>query len=93
MGESILGAENAAQRVYLKTADERRRTGYRLQKGAEHALDDFCDSFGFVGTGVAYRLHHGGGHSCPAGHSHYRGGGPSDSRTKTGVTICRIRRE
>ena len=40
-------------------------------KGAKHALDNFCDSFGFVAAGFVYWLHDWGIHSYSAGHRHH----------------------
>ena len=50
-------------------------------------MDYFCDSLNFVGAGIDDQLHDGWIHSYPAGYRHRGGAGPSDSRTKTVVTV------
>jgi len=50
-------------------------------------LDHMCDSLNFVASGIGEWLHNGRGYSCPAGHRHRRGTGPTYSGTKNIVTI------
>ena len=48
-------------------------------------MDHICDSTGFVGAGIANRLHVGRRPSRPAGHRNHCDADPGASRTKTGV--------
>jgi len=50
-------------------------------------LDHICDFASSVGAGIDDQLHDGWVHPYPAGHRRRRGAGPSDSRTKTIVTM------
>ena len=60
------------------------------QKGAEHAVDDFCHSRNFVAAGIGQWLHDGWIRPHPPGHRHHGGAGPSYSGTKTLVAFLTL---
>ena len=58
--------------------------------GAEHALDNMCDSLYFVVVGISRWLYRWWTHSSLAGHRHHRPGDPGHSGTKAIVAIWTV---
>ncbi len=60
-------------------------------KGGRYAVDLVCGTCGFVDAGTYNRHHDGRRHSRSSGRRPRRGADPINSKSKTGVTMARVR--